>query len=80
MYRLAKNFEILWLFEKVFFAKFGDIVSVGGPSEQSTKGFLQKSYFLPICESFVLYGVTLNVLLSVKYLFVLACSMLQQNY
>ena len=27
------NFEILWLFEKVFFAKFGGIVFVGGPSE-----------------------------------------------
>ena len=31
-------------------------------------------------EGFALYGMTLNVLLSVKYLFVLACSMLQQNY
>ena len=43
--QLAKtfaNFEVLWLFEKVFFAKFGGVASIGGISEQFTKVFSTK--------------------------------------
>ena len=47
------NFEVLWLFAKVFSAKFGDVVSFGGTSEQSTKVFSVKMFFPPICESFL---------------------------
>ena len=79
------NFEVLWLFAKVFFAKFGGVASIVAQVNNSQRFSPWKLYFPPIFESFslksfALYGMTLNVLLSVKYLFVLACSMLQQNY
>ena len=39
------NFEILWLFAKVFFMKFGGVASIGGTSEQFTKVFSTKIVF-----------------------------------
>ena len=39
------NFEILWLFLKVFFAKFWGVASIGGTSEQFTKVFTMKIVF-----------------------------------
>ena len=62
---------------KVFFTKFGGVVSIGA---QVNKRVLRENHiFCQIVEvfslkSFALYGMTLNVLLSVKCLFVLACS------
>ena len=41
-----------------FSAKFGNVACFGGStSEQPAKVFLQKSYFPPIRESFLLYGM-----------------------
>ena len=56
------NFEVLWLFAKVFCAKFGGVASFGSTSEQSAKVFsakvcfhqLTKVFFL---ESFLLHGI-----------------------
>ena len=48
------SFKVLWLFVKVFSAKFGDVASVGITSEQSAKFSPRKSYFPPIRESFLL--------------------------
>ena len=39
------NFEVLWLFTKVFSAKFGGVASFGGSSEQSAKVF-STNFFL----------------------------------
>ena len=39
------NFEVLWLFVKVFSTKFGGMVSIGGTSEQSAKVFFMKIEF-----------------------------------
>ena len=39
------KFEVLWLFAKVFFAKFGGVVSFGGTSEQFVKVFSVKILF-----------------------------------
>ena len=60
------NFEVLWLFTKVFFAKFGGVASIVAQVNNSQKFSPWKSYFPPIFEifslkSFVLYGMTLNV-------------------
>ena len=52
------NFEVLWLFAKVFSVQFGGVASFGGTSEQSVKIF-SANFYLPICESFFfffLYG------------------------
>ena len=38
------NFELLWLFAKVFSTKFGDIASFGSTSEQSAKVFSATLY------------------------------------
>ena len=43
------NFTVLWLFEKVFFAKFVDVASFGAAKASN----LQKSYFSPIRGSFL---------------------------
>ena len=45
------NFEVLWLFAKVFSVQFGGMASFGGTSEQSVKIF-SANFYLPICESF----------------------------
>ena len=49
------NFEVLWLFVKVFSMQFGGLASFGGTSEQFMKIF-SANFYLPICESFFLYG------------------------
>ena len=46
------NFEVLWLFTKVFSAKFGGVTFFGGTSEQSAKVFFTKIVFSQIRESF----------------------------
>ena len=47
------NFMVLWLFAKVFSAKFGGVVSFSTARASSPQKFcLQKSYFSPICEKF----------------------------
>ena len=54
------NFEVLWLFTKIFFVTFWDVASFGGTSsKQSTKKvfFPWQSYFLPIREIF--FSVTI---------------------
>ena len=61
------NFTILWLFVKVFSAKFGGVV-VFGKSEQSAKVFSAKIVFSPICgsflpqSSFLLYSTITSIL------------------
>ena len=47
------NFAVLWLFVKVFSAKFGGVVSFGAAQRAIRESFLQKSYLSPICESFL---------------------------
>ena len=39
------NFEVLWLFMKVFFTKFGSVASVGSTGKQSAKVFSAKIVF-----------------------------------
>ena len=56
------NFKVLWLFAKVFSAKFGGM-TFGGTSGQSVKVFSVK-ILLFFCKNFLLYG-TLYSLLSV---------------
>ena len=46
-----KKLEVLWLFAKVFTAKFRGVASFGGTSEHSPKVFS--------LESFLLYGMLL---------------------
>ena len=57
------NFAFLWLFAKIFSAKFRGVVSFGVAQVRNPQKFSpQKSYFSPICESFfslesfLLYG------------------------
>ena len=52
------NFSVLWLFAKVFSAKFWGVPYFGvAKAKKSVKVFsansLQTSYFSPICESFL---------------------------
>ena len=59
-----------------YLRNFGAYHPLAAQVDNPWKFSLQKSYFPPIRERF--YSMTLNVLLSVKYLLVLACSMLKQ--
>ena len=47
------NFEVLWLFVKVFCVRFGGMASFGGTSKQFAKVFSAKIYFPPIRISFL---------------------------
>ena len=48
------NFVVLWLFLKVFSAKFGGVASFGAAQVSNPRKFFpRKSYFLPIRESFL---------------------------
>ena len=48
------NFAVLWRFAKVFFAKFGGVVSFGKAEVSNLRRFSPwKSYFSPIRESFL---------------------------
>ena len=48
------NFMVLWLFAKLFFAKFGDVTFFGAEKTSNPQKFSpQKSYFSPICNSFL---------------------------
>ena len=48
------NFAVLWLFAKVFYTKLGDMLSFGTARVSNPWKFSpRKSYFSPICESFV---------------------------
>ena len=66
-----ENFEVLWLFAKVFSAKFGGVAScggtIGGTSEQSTKVFSAK---IPIRKSkrFPLYDKYFYIVVNISYL------------
>ena len=46
------NFKVLWLFAKVFSAKFGGMAFFSGASEQPTKVLLMKIFFPPTHERF----------------------------
>ena len=46
------NFEILWLFVKVFSTKFGGVVSFGSTSEQFAKVFSRKILFFTNSQKF----------------------------
>ena len=49
------NFTVLWLFAKVFSAKFGGMVSFGTAWASNPRKFSpRKSYFSPICACFLL--------------------------
>jgi len=51
------NCAVLWLFVKVFSVKFEGVASFGAAKASNPQKFsLQKSYFSPIHESFLLYG------------------------
>ena len=39
------NFEVLWVFAKIFYAKFGGVMSFGGTSKQSVNVFSTKILF-----------------------------------
>ena len=54
------NFEVFWLFLKVFFTKFGGMVSFGGTSKQLTEIFSVKIIFS--LENFPLYGCKFTIL------------------
>ena len=48
------NFAVLWVFAKVFSMKLGSMASFGAAKVSNLRKFSQrKSYFLPICESFL---------------------------
>ena len=47
------NFEVLWLFAKVFSTKFRGVVSFGGTIEQTEINFSTKISFPPIHENFL---------------------------
>ena len=48
------NFAVLWLFTKLFSAKFGGVASVGAAKESNQQKFSpRKSYFSPIHKSFL---------------------------
>ena len=48
------NFAVLWLSAKVFSAKLGDVVFFGTAKASNLRRFsTQKSYFAPICGSFL---------------------------
>ena len=48
------NFAVLWLFAKLFSAKFGGMASVGAAKGSNPQKFSpRKSYFSPIHESFL---------------------------
>ena len=70
-----ENFEVLWLFAKVFFAKFGGVAScggtIGGTSEQSAKVFSAK---IPIRNSngFLLYDKYFYIVVNISWHFVSA--------
>ena len=48
------EFQVLWLFPKVVFMKFGGVASFGDTREQSAKVFSANIYFPPICKRFIL--------------------------
>lgn len=48
------NFEVFWLFLKVFFTNFGGMASFGGTSKQLTEIFTVKIIFS--LKNFPLYG------------------------
>ena len=53
------NFVVLCLFAKVFSAKFGGVASFGvAQASNPRKISPRKSYFSPIHESFLLYGIS----------------------
>ena len=47
------EFEVLWLFAKVFSTKFRGVVSFGGTIEQTEINFSTKISFPPIHENFL---------------------------
>ena len=51
--KLSRISRFIWLSVKVFSAKFGDVASLAAPVSNSRKFSLWKSYFPPICESFL---------------------------
>ena len=53
------NFEVFWLFVKVFFTKFGGVASFGGTSEQLAEVFSVKIIFS--LESFPLNGCKFTI-------------------
>ena len=51
--KLSRISRIFWLSAKVFSAKFGDVASLAAPVCNSWQFSPWKSYFPPICESFL---------------------------
>ena len=48
------NFAVLWVFVKVFCVKFESVASLGAAKDSNPRKISQqKSYFSPICESFL---------------------------
>ena len=52
------NFEVSWLFAKVFSAKYGGVVSFSGTSKQSAKFFCTKIFFSTNSQKFSLMKVS----------------------
>ena len=61
MEKTIVNFEVWWLFAKVFFVEFGGMESIGSTSVSKNRIFLQ---FVEVCslESFPLYDMHNNSL------------------
>ena len=60
------NFAVLWLFAKVFSAKFGGMASIGTVKASNLRKFsLRKSYFSPIHKSFPLSSTVQSTQFSV---------------